>query len=299
MRLGITGLFVIAVALCSIAEVAARFSLNHISRLHQRIVQERAAAQAVRPGLPGQPPTMLFVGNSLLLAGVDFPQLVNRTASRFRVSRFVVEQTNYYDWYYATAHLLRKGARPDYLLLCLNPRQLSDNAIRGEFSARFLFGLEDIWPAARAARADLTTTSGLYLAHFSTFYASRAELRGLLMGKIAPQVPQLSHDLVPAASGFTIRGDQTPVFAGRLQACAELCDMYHVKFLFLVPPTRQIGDDEISRAGQEAHVEVLRPVPNLSLGPEYYSDGFHLNEAGANIITLKVANEILHLSPAQ
>lgn len=67
--------------------------------IHQRITEEASQALRLRPAAPGQPKTVLFVGNSLLLHSVDLPRLVASGGSRYRVSRYVVESTRWFDWY--------------------------------------------------------------------------------------------------------------------------------------------------------------------------------------------------------
>jgi hypothetical protein len=288
-------LIAIAVGLSGLAEIAARVGLSRFSQIHRRIMEDQRAANEVRPANAGQPKTMLAVGNSLLLEGVNFAQLADRTSSRFRPTRFVVEQTSYYDWFFGLRRLFRQGVRPDYLVLCLSPGQLRVNTIRGDFDARFLFGLQDIWPLTRAIDANLTTTSSLYFAHASTFYGARSELRSVFMGKIGLMpVQQLWHDLVTVPL-VEKSEDMTPLYASRLKMLSDLCAMHGVRFLFLIPPTAQPGDKEVVRAGERAHATVLRPVPNYSLGPEYYRDSFHLNARGANIFTSKIADALANL----
>lgn len=288
-------LFVIALSLYGLAEVAARVGLSRFSKIHRRIMEDQRAAKAVRPASAGQPKTILFTGNSLMLEGVNFPQLAEQTQSRFRVTRFAVEQTSYYDWLFAFRSLFRQDVRPDYIVLCLSPGQLRVDTIRGDFDAKFLFDLQDIWPLSRATHATLTTTSSLYFAHLSTFYATRSELRSVLIGKIGlSSVQQLWHDLVtlPLAEKHE---DMTPLYASRLKELSDLSAANGVRFLFLIAPTAQPGDNEVLRAGDRVHATVLRPVPNYSLGQEYYRDGFHLNEAGANIFTAKIAEALARI----
>jgi hypothetical protein len=285
-------LIVIAAGLCGMAEVAARVGLSRFSQIHRRILDDQRQTNAVRPGAAGQPKTMLFAGNSLLLEGVNFPQLESAVLGDFHITRFVVEQTSYYDWDFGIERLLRHGVNPDYLVLCLSPGQFRADNIRGDFSARFLFDLQDIWPVSRATNARLTTASGYYFAHFSTFFGARSELRNVFIGKAGlGKVQELWHDLVtvPLVEATT---DMTPVYKSRLKNLSALCATRGVRFLFLIPPTLQLGDTDVVRAGKQAQVTVLRPVPNYSLGSEYYRDNFHLNARGAEIYTSKIAEAL-------
>jgi hypothetical protein len=292
-RQAIALLIVIAFSLYGVAELAANIGLGRFSQIHRRIIQERVATGDVHPAPPGQPPTVLLVGNSLLLEDVDFPQLKERLSSRFHLSRFVVEQTSYFDWEFGLRRLFRHGSRPDYVVLCLSPGQFRSNDIRGDFDARFLFDIQDIWPLSRAIDANLTTTTGLYFAHISTFYGARSELRNVLLGKMGFQaIALLMHDLVTVPLVESER-DMTPAYATRLEALQRLCAASGVKFAFLIPPTRQPGDKEMARAGEWKGVPVMHPVANYSLGPELYRDGFHLNAAGAKIFTAAVGDALV------
>jgi len=285
-------LILITCGLCGITEAAARIGLGRLSQIHRRILQDKSAAIAVRPARTGEPKTMLFCGNSLLLEGVDFHQLGAAVSSRFRPVRFVVEQTFYYDWEFGIRSLLRHGARPDHLILCLSPGQFRRDAIRGDFDARFLFDLQDIWPVSRYTQADLTATSSLYFAHFSSFYGARSELRGVLLGKAGlGRVQELWHDLVTVPLVETDH-DMVGVYVARLKTISELCAAQGVRFQFLIPPTAEPGDGEIVNAGRQSSVPVIHPVPNYSLGTEYYRDNFHLNARGAKLYTEKISAEL-------
>lgn len=286
-------LFVCALVLGVSVEVAARVGLSHVSRIQRRIDGEGDAALQIRSGPAGDRKAVLFIGNSLLLEGVDFDTLKAGLEMRYRAYRYVVESTNFYDWLFGLRRLFREGMRPDTVILCLNAPQLTTPAIRGDFSARMLFGLPDIWPAARATGADLTATSGYFFAHYSAFYATRSELRGVLMGRITPSVVAMWQQSVTKLAVIPADDQLIPVMEPRLRAIRDLCARYGGEFEFLIPPTIQSGDTAIMRAGELAGVRVLRPIPNGSLSSAFYRDGFHLNEQGAVIFTKAIATEML------
>jgi hypothetical protein len=282
-----------AVALGVSTEAAARFGLSHISRIQRRIDAEGASSLRIRTAANENAKDILFVGNSLLLEGVDFETLKASLEGRYRAHRYIVESTNFYDWQYGLRRLFREGMRPSAVILCLNAPQLTTPAIRGDFSARMLFGVQDIWPAARATGADLTTTSGYYIAHYSAFYATRSELRAVVMGKLTPAVVVMWQESVTKPAVIPADDQLIPVMEPRLRMMRELCASYGVDFQFLIPPTIQPGDTAIVRAGGLAGVAVLRPIPNGSLSSDFYRDGFHLNEKGAAIFTKAIAAEML------
>jgi hypothetical protein len=268
----------------------ARFGLERFSRIHQRIMSERRQAAALRTGTPQ---TILFAGNSLLQTGLDIPVLDTELAGLYKPQRFIVEATNYYDWYYGLKRLFREGMRPDAVVVALHVAQLTANSSRGDFSARFLFDLGDLWPMSRDVGADLTRTSSFYAAHFSTFFAARSELRSVLMGRISPAVPVLWQHAILGPAVLPEDEKLRPVAEQRLAALAALCRQHGVRFALMVPPTFDRGDTVMVNAGQRVGVRVLRPVPNNSLSVDYYEpDHFHLNQKGAQVLTKAIAEDL-------
>jgi hypothetical protein len=267
------------------AEAAASVGLGRISRIHQRIMIEKHEALLMRHSPDPSKRNVLFLGNSLLLEGVDFPRFANDVSPRLAAKRFVVESTYWYDLFYALKGMLRMGMRPDDVVIALNPPQFISPAIRGAFSARFLFNPRDLWSVSRVTRSDMTQTSELYFAHFSNFYGSKSELRGVLMGKIAPAVPRLWQDLTVVPGFIPTDVQVTSVAAGRFRELRVLCGNYGVNCLALIPPTAQNGEQAIVNAGDAAGLAVMHPVHNFSVGPELYRDSFHLNHAGAEMFT--------------
>ncbi len=286
-------LFASMALLWGCAEAVSVVGLEHISKIHGRILREGRAAEQVRGAPRGQPETVIFVANSLFLEGVDFPKLRTQTSGKLDASRYIVEGTAYYDWYYGLRRLFRSGMRPDAVVLCLNPPHLLSDSIRGDFSARFLFDAVDIWPVSRDTRANLSATSGLYLAHFSNFYATRNVLRSVFTGKVAPAVGVMWSTSIFSDAIARPDSEAIPVMRERLVALKRLCEDNGARFSFLIPPTRQLGDTAIVAAGKQAGVLVMRPVPNYSLGTEYYQDGFHLNTRGAELFTRMLVPALL------
>jgi len=282
-----------ALALCASAEAIARFGLKRVSAIHHRILQEAHEASELRQSTSTSQKTVLFVGNSLLLEGVDMHRLRTGLQPRYQAQRFVVESTQYLDWYYALDGLFRSGMRADFIVVCLNPTQLASNNIRGDFASQVMFDARDIWSASRDSHADLTSLSGYYLAHWSTFYATRSELRSVFMYKLAKAIPEMSQQAIVTPAVMPPDQQLIPEFEPRLRRFDQLCDRYGAKFLFLIPPVPQSGDLAILAAGAHTGVRVLRPIPNRSLSLDYYRDGFHLNAKGAERFTSAIIGELM------
>jgi hypothetical protein len=289
-------LFACAALLYISAEIVGFFGLERISKIHGRIRSEGREAQQIRSAAPGKPKTILFVGNSLVQEGVNFPALKQDVSIKFDATRYIVEGTGYYDWYYALRRLFRHAAHPDFVVLSLNPSGLLTDNTRGDFAARFLWDVQDLWPLSRDIHADLSTTSGLYLAHFSTFYATRNVLRAVFMGKVAPAIPVMWRISVFSLAVEPPDSVAIPIMRDRLAALKRLCEANGTGVSFLIPPTPQLGDTAIVAAGEQSGVRVLRPIPNFSLGPEYYQDGLHLNDKGAEKFTKSVEQILLDSS---
>ncbi len=84
-----------------------------------------------------------------------------------------------------------------------------------------------------------------------------------------------------------------PLAASRLAALDELCRSNGAHLLFVVPPTYQEGAGTIAVAGQGRGVVVLVPVEYDQFdASEYQEDGFHMNEKGAEIFTLRLAESL-------
>jgi hypothetical protein len=293
-------LLLCAALVCAGAEAAARFGLERISKIHQRIMGEQRAAAALRKAAPGQPATILFAGNSLLLVGFDTKAFESEVHGLYKPQRLIVEATNYYDWYYGLRRLFHRGMRPDVVVVSLHAAQLTANSIRGDFSAGFLFDIGDLWPMSRDTGADMTQTSSFYAAHVSTFYAARSELRSVLMGKLAPAVTTLWQHAIFSQANLPADEKLVPVAVKRLKALDDLCRQYGAEFVFLIPTTYGRGDTLIVNAGKQAGVRVIRALPNDSLTPDYYeADKFHLNEKGALVWTQAAAKELLRQRPAR
>ncbi len=282
LRRATWALLALALLLYACAEIVAIFGMEHVSKLHHRIMTEARQAQALRRAEPGHPPVVLFVGNSLLLMGVDLPALSYGLRGHYQVRRYVIEATSYEDWVFGLKRLFRQGMPVDSVVLCLNALDLTSRGIRGDFSAHILFDAQDIWPVSRATGADLTTTSSLYFAHYSMFYASRAELRSVLLGRISPAVVTTLQHFMWGTAVVPPDTELIPTMESRLLEIQKLCASHGSQFIFLIPPTPQSGDTAIVEAGRQTGARVLRPIPNQSLGLEFYQeDHFHLNPKGA------------------
>jgi len=286
----------ILVLMLAVLEIATRVGFTRISRIESRTHAEYLGALATRRTDPARP-TVLLLGNSLLLEALDYEALQRSTAPHLQPVRFAIEQTRYFDWYYGIRRLLASGARPHRIVLCLNLSQLSANNIRSEYTAYYLIQTSDLVRAGQDVKLDPTGISSLFLARYSMFYAGRNNLRNFILNTLDPAYLNALHGLdSPPSKQFTDR-EVLALAAPRLKALRELCAQYNVEFDFLLPPGFEDGADGLLAAGQATGTSVLVPVPQHRWKLDMYRDGFHLNHEGAKQFTGLLTTALLKINP--
>lgn len=273
-------------AFCAALEGLTRFGFSHISRIEARIASEHKAALAIRKG---SRPTVLLVGNSLMLEGIDYPGLRDALAPEASVVRFPIEQTQYLDWYYGLRRLFSEGSAPDMVVLCMSAEHLITSRIRGDYSAYYLFRLADIPQIRREIHYDLTKTSGLVLARFSLFYAGRSPLRNFVLVRTDPSYAGMLQRLAAPQAHFPSDQEIEQIAERRLTDLRTLCASHGARFAFLLAPGFGPGEPQLVLAGTRSGTDVMNPVHLNEWGREMFRDGFHLNSGGARQFTGKVA----------
>src|SRR5260370_28341508 len=114
---------------------------------------------------PGEPPSVLLVGNSLLLHGVELDRLQALTSSRMRIYPIFLEATGYYDWLYGLQRLFRQGSRPQVVVVGVGVNYFLKNGVRQDYAPILFFDAQDTRAVASDLRLDRTSTSNLLLAH--------------------------------------------------------------------------------------------------------------------------------------
>jgi hypothetical protein len=283
---------VLAVTL--LAEIASRYAFPRISHIESRIRGDERQVAAIGSSGAASPSVMLLVGNSLLLDGLDYPKIQSEMASDAKVVRFVIENTEFLDWYYGLQHLFASGVRPSTVVVCLNLGQTVSSRTLGDYSSRHLFGISQLLPLAHDAGMDATRTSSLVLAHWSSFYANRATIRNFILNRTAPGYAAAMHGIVDNLKE-TLPPEQELVDKARkrIRAMQQLCHQYGVQLIILVPPSLGQNDDLLVSAAKLEQTNVDDPLPFGSLGPESFrADRFHLNERGAAVFTEALARSL-------
>ena len=285
----------VLVAVCAmlvlVFEISSDYLLKRHSETYARVSRQYAEALRVRPAKPAEPTSVLMVGNSLLLEGVDVQRLQKLTAGQVRVYPVFLEGTGYYDWLYGLRRMFREGVRPQVVVLGVGVNSFLANSVRQDYVPLMFFDTQDAYELASDLKLDRTATSNLLLAHSSIFWDTRAVIRTQILRHTIPHYRELVSLLkpqpaIPPASVFQETADS------RLQRLRELCEAHGAKLILLVPPTlsSEVAVREMTAAAQKAGVETLVPVDPVALSAKYYQpDELHLNSEGAAIFTSELA----------
>jgi lysophospholipase L1-like esterase len=272
-------------------EFLSDFLLKHHSETYARVSQQYAEAVKMRPAKPGEPASVLMVGNSLLLYGVDVDRLKNLTSGRVHICPIFLEATAYYDWFYALQRLFREGSRPQVVVLGVGVNGFLSNSVRQDYASLMLFDLRDSLGVASDLNMDRTATSDLLLAHSSVFWDTRSVLRTQILRHIVPHYQNLvlllkPQPAIPPAAQFETLANS------RLEQLRALCEAHSARLILLVPPTPSSEDAvrQMTMASQKAGVDTLVPIDPTDLPAKYYlSDELHLNSEGAALFTAALA----------
>lgn len=268
------------------AEFVSRYIFPRFSQIEARIESDEREAMSIHAPRVGSVPVVLLAGNSLLLRGLDYPRIRREMAPEAKVVRMAIENTEYLDWYYTLHHMFAAGVRPSMIVLCLNLGQTVSSRSLGDYSARHLLGISELLPLARDANMDATRTSGLLLAHWSAFYASRATIRNFVLNITDPPYADVMHTLANNAQApLPLDAILIKTARVRLQSLQGLCTQYGVRLVMLIPPALGRYNDLQASAAHLQHIPFEYPIPVGTIGPEFFADGTHLNTRGAALFT--------------
>src|SRR5260370_34819171 len=123
------GIFAILIILL---EVLSNYLLRQYSGTYLRVFRQHVEALGSHPSNPGEPLTVLLVGNSLLLAGVDVDRLHELTATSLRIYPIFLDATTYYNCLYGFRRLFREGSRPRAVVAGLPVSSFLAKSVRQE-----------------------------------------------------------------------------------------------------------------------------------------------------------------------
>jgi hypothetical protein len=286
--IGISALLIIAL------EISSIYLLKHKSATYARISRQFEEALSIRPARPGDPPSVLMVGNSLLLHGVQLDRLRALTSSSMRIYPIFLEATGYYDWLYGLQRLFRQGAKPQIVVVGVGVNYFLANGIRQDYVPMLFFDARDTLEVASDLHLDRTATSNLLLEHSSTFWDTRSAIRTQILSHVVPHLEDLFLLVNPRPSIPEGR-EFEEIAIPRLRRLRELCEANGAKLVLLVPPTlsseRAVG--EMAYAAHTAGVEISVPIDPAALSAKFYQrDGMHLNSDGAVLFTSALAKDL-------
>jgi hypothetical protein len=274
-------------------ELSSPVILAHLSNTERRITSEMRQAKTLQSVTQDGRPTVLLLGNSLLLEGVQLDSLRDGLASQYAVSRLGIEQTHYLDWYFGVRRLLAEGSRPNLIVLSLATDQLASPLSLGESFAHRQMLARDLPRVVRESSLDRTTTSSYFFAHWSNWLGDKGFIRQCVMILLVPHFRQLAgriadHDpRVDDPSLLLSRAQQ------RLPELRELAQEYQVHIVLLIPPTlHEDHSAEIQEMGNQLGVPVWVLSPPGEFPRQLYRDGFHLNMQGSQVFTARLSQKI-------
>ena len=288
------------VALCALVLVALECGYSYslkLSGTYRRVSRQYADAVQSRPARPGEPVSVVMVGNSLLLDGVDVDRLQQLTAESLRVYPLFLEGTAYLDWFYGLRRLFHRGASPEVVIVGLGMDGLLDNAVRQEYVPRLLFGAPDVLAVSSEAGLDRTVTSSLLLAHWSAFW----DMRHVIRVQILTSVPYFERlylsDLwsdLKAKRVVPVGPEGEAAAVARLQRLRDLCERHGARLL-------DSGASHAIVAGRGPPVDARRvqggrrgadAVNPATLPARFFRpDEIHVNEDGAAMFTAALASD--------
>jgi len=285
-------------ALCALVEIGTRLVVHDLSNTLGRIRLESTAARAIRSADPDAG-EVLIVGNSLMIAGVDVDALNQPLQPRkWRGVRFGIEQTTYYDWYYGLRRLTADGARPRAIVVCFEPRHLIGTSVRTEIFAHYLMRTSDTLSVARALDLSPTGTADLFLANISAFWALRKEIRKNVLGRLMPELPQLTRMITRGSGAPPPQIDELlNTSRARLEAMRITADAAGAKLIVvLMPPVDPSHAPALQDLGHQLGVPIVMPLTDQDLLPDDYElDQYHLNSQGRLRFTEALAEQLLQV----
>jgi hypothetical protein len=284
-------LLVLCVVFCVAVEVVTAHFFGRVSRVEKRRETEYRAALSMQSAKARHKTSVLVAGNSLLLLGVDFPELERNVGPDVELNRTVFENTFYFDWYYGLRCLFRAGAKPDVVALVLSPFQLIADATNGDYAVQMLVDKPDLLRFATETRVNRNETSVILLDKASYFYGTRAEIRNSVLKIIVPDLSMLTEHFYHLQPILPDHHNIVEIASSRLDRLRDLCEKNGTRFLLIVPPTKDdSGNGAVAQAGAKEGVPVLIPISVLT-GSDY-ADNIHLNSEGAAKFTAALSESL-------
>jgi len=289
--------------ICLIAlEALSAYMLYYRSETYRRVSQQLVWSAGARPAGPGEPASVVMIGNSLFLHGVQVERLRELTSKSLRIYPIFLEGTGYYEWLYGLRRIFRLGARPQVVVVELDVTGFLWNGMRTEYSPMLFFDTPDVLNVGSDLDLDRTARSNLLLAHWSAFWNMHSVVRTQILRLFVPHINDLLFSITQAQRQHSIDPESEAIVEARLKTLQELCERYGAKMLMLAPPTLSSENAlrKLVRVSRQLGVTTLVPTDPATLTARHYLvDGFHLNSEGAALFTAAIARISDHLSKSE
>jgi len=283
---GISFAFMIAL------EGLSAYMLKHHSVTYRRVSQQLDRAAEARPAAPGEPESVVMIGNSLFLQGVQVDRLQELTSKSLRIYPIFLEATGYYDWLYGLRRIFRLGARPQVVVVQLEANSLLWNSVRTEYSPMLFFDGPDLLNVSSELGLGRTAASSLLLAHWSAFSSAHSVVRTQILRHTIPHFTELFDLLIQVQRAASFGPDTERIAEARLKTLRELCDAHGAKMILLAPPVpaSESAVRKLAGIAERIGVATLVPIEPKTLTAQHYEpDVFHLNAKGAALFTSAIA----------
>lgn len=251
------------------------------------------------------PPRILFIGNSLtrgVLPDMLADILAEHGVPRPSVARVYPDDSTVATWSYLFKNrVARPGQEPDLLVINCTSIHLDDAApYHISRLGRHWTGLADLPELLGRELTSLDQTMDYLAASLSAAYAQRRRVSLAVLSKVIPGYRSAVRRIRKVAEAQPTRGNATPIAddAGnvmtssevtysRLERLLQCADEHGVHVAIITMPAGgeypvPSGLPETIREAGMTFLD-LRDIPGI--GPDSYSDGYHLNEAGKVIYT--------------
>jgi hypothetical protein len=263
------------------------------SKIETRTEAEFNAAAAIRNN--GENHTLLLLGNSLLGKGVDLHALDTMLPPGWQAKRLLVEDTSFYDWYYGMRHLFSIGSCPDEVVLMLSIKQLTSKSIRGEYSANRLLSFVDLPDLATDLQLHPTAASGQMVGNISDFYGTRVEIRKQVLGRLIPDLGNLTKLLIPTRSTSKNEELDRGELRTRFEKLKQLSGLKSIRITLIIAPESELNAETLKtvcNVASSVDFDILAPLKTGEFSKNDFSDSFHMNRNGAAKFTKAFAEAL-------
>ena len=272
-------------ALLVLCEVGATWATARLKSRHG--VRDEVKAAVALAG----PRSVLVVGNSLVLHGIDVPAVERAMGPGYAATKVAIVDSGYLDWLYGIMSLFDRGSRADVVVLAISPAQFVADRPPTGTSARMVWTVPNLMRYAVQSRPGLTAASDRLFEHLSEFFAIRSRLRQDARRLIVPGYESMSRRyFVPGPHTLDPVHDEA-IAEERLRALDSVCARHRARFVYLLIPTTSADDRALEHplmtAGERTDVPVLVPVSNGALDSTWLLDGYHLNATGASTFSAR------------